>query len=249
MHAIVNAIAAEKSEAEGLKVAMRAAHVAGDPEGVADITMKLGEIGSRLASLNDGKAQLDAYIRNPARAAPPKPPAQADRRRPPQQPAAHDDLDDGPAADPIEAYIGRQTPRVQQYLRTRDAKGWLADPRSSSRLAAAHHSALSEGYVEESPGYFAFIDDKMGVAKVDNSANGGTKKPAPKQGKATVPAAPVSAKASAAPTNGVTNNRVVTLTAAQQDAARSLNLTNAEYAKRVWAMKQPGYGGPKFGGN
>jgi hypothetical protein len=244
MHAIVNAIAAEKGEAEAIKTEMRAAQAAGDVDRIAEAQMRLGEIGSRLASLNEGRANLDAYLKNPQRQAPPSAPPQ--RRAEPQRPApAADDLDDTPA-DPIDAYIGRQTPRVQQYLRTRDARSWLSNTQSAAKLASAHHAAIAEGYVEETPGYFAFIDDKMGVAKMEPPK----KAPTPKPVKAPVAAAPISAKASSAPapSNG-TNPRTVTLTAKQVQAAKDLGLSNAEYAKRVWQMKQPDWNGPKFGGN
>lgn len=235
LHAIVNAIHAEKSEAETLKQALRKAHTDGDADGVADITMKLGEIGSRMASLNDGKSQLETYLKNPRRPEAPK--------RQPQRPAAVEaDADDEGSGDPVEDYIAAKTPRIQQFLRSRD-RTWVADPKVNRKLVAAHHSALAEGYVEETPGYFAFIDEHMGV-KVEQP-----KKAAPPRqaAKASVPAAPVSAKAATSPPSATSNMRV-TLTPGQQQAAKDLGIPLAEYARRVWQMQQPHYEGPKFGG-
>lgn len=245
LHAITNAIAAEKGEAEALKAALRQATADGDMDKVADINMKFGEIGSRLRELNDGKAQLEAYLRAPRKpAAAQRPTVQPPRPTEQTAPAASQTT-----GDPAEDYIRSMPPRVQDYLRGRD-KTWLTDKRTNDKLVAAHFTALSEGYAEESPGYFARIDDQMGVKTEAPGVSPGTvpaaRRAAPARAKPAIPAAPTSPKAA---TSGQTEGgqRTVTLTAREQEAAKSQGLTNQEYGRRKWIMSQPGWTGPRFG--
>lgn len=234
LHAIVNAISAEKNEAEIAEQAYAKAAAEADWDAAAKAQRLISRCEARLASLEDGKAQLEAWIQNPQRKAEGKRTAP---RATPQQPAIAPDA----TGDPIDEYIAKQSPRVQTYLKSRD-RNWLADPKQSQKLAAAHYTALAEGYAEESNGYFAFIDEKMGL-KTDMKTE---KKEPPRAAKPAIPAAPATQKSA---TSGGVNGMRVTLTPGQKKAAEDMGIPLAEYAKRVWMMQQPGWNGPKFGGN
>lgn len=245
LHAIANAVAAEKNEAEIAEAAYAKALSESDFTEAAKQQRAMSRCEHRLADLDDGKHQLEAWLKGHAARKPePRKPGTAPQVRQVQPAPTQETAEPETTGDPVEDYVAKQSPRVQQYLRGRDYKNWLSGPQSY-KLAAAHNLALSEGYSEESNGYFSFIDEQMGIKNEKPESGPGPKKAVVTK-KATVPSAPVSQK-SGSP--GALSNRTVTLSPQQQQAARDLGLSVAEYAKRVWMMKQPDWKGPKFGGN
>lgn len=112
------------------------------------------------------------------------------------------------------------------------AKGWieqhqeyLTDKSFRERATKAHYLAGIEGIKDDTPEYFAFIEEKLGL-----SGNG-----QPKQKTTVRPSAPPSRSSSTG--NG---GRFVTLTAAQREAAEVCGMTPVEYAKYLEDEKKSG---------
>lgn len=230
--AIVNAIHAEKADAEGLKRQLREASEAQDFDRIAEINMQLGQIGARLSELDEGRRQVEGYLRQqPRREAPPE-------RQPPRKAAPPQ-----PAADPVDAFIANLTPRSQTYIRNRD-RSWVADERTNLKLRAAHMKAMAEGIEQDSDAYFAKIDDEMGFKKAEPKPAAAIQ---PK--KPTAPAAPVTHKAASPAAANNTGGLTVKLSPRQVQAAKDLGISVSEYARRVHAMSQPSFNGPKLGQN
>lgn len=239
--AISNAIAAEKADAESLKQQLRSAREGQDIDRETEIGMKLGEIGARIAQLKDGKDQLEVALKAPPR----KPilPA-SNRERLPERRAEPQPQPQQPptSGDPVEDFIQRLSPRTQGYLRARD-RNWVADERSNTKLRGAHQIAIADGHNIDSDTYFEKIDEIMGYkTKADPVVPA-----APVARRAAVAAAPVTHKGATNPS--AVNGKTVTLTPRQQQAAKDLGIPLAEYAKRVYEMNKPTWGGPKFGQN
>jgi hypothetical protein len=87
-------------------------------------------------------------------------------------------------SDPQEAYIGRFTPRSQEYLRSH--RELINDPTKNKRMIAAHYEAEAEGYAPDTEAYFRFLDKKLGYAEPETKAAPAAPKPS------RMPAAPIS---------------------------------------------------------
>jgi hypothetical protein len=64
-------------------------------------------------------------------------------------------------ADPVEAFISQRTAPTAAWLR--EHKDWITDPAKADRLTKAHHHALSEGRVVDSPSYFESVETFIGL--------------------------------------------------------------------------------------
>jgi hypothetical protein len=95
----------------------------------------------------------------------------------------------------------------------------------------AHESAVDHGYAPDSDAYFQFVENRMGISESRQQTA-----PAPMQRKASPPAAPVSRSG-----NGTGSRpNVVRLSSEQQEMAKNLGMTNAEYAAQVVALRKEG---------
>jgi hypothetical protein len=234
-HAIINALHAEQADAENLKREMREASTAQEFDRVGEINMKLGEIGTRIAELKAGRAQIEGLLKKPLRDGP-----QGPRPEVPQ-------VEETPRTpvDPVEAFISNLTPRSQNFVRNRD-RSWVADPKLNDKLRAAHSLAIADGIEHDSDAYFTRIDEIMGHKKPEPTP---APQPAPTVQKkaAPIPAAPASHKG--ASTIGASGGAAkVILSPRQQEAAKNLGISLAEYGRRVHLMSQPnGHNGLKLG--
>jgi hypothetical protein len=235
-HAIENAIAARKSDADALERTLAMAARSNDHATSAKAQRTLMRIEAELLQLDEGLGQVknitdagvDAFLKYRESQQP-----RQSQTTPSQQPKQQ-------AQKPLtrEDYLAQRTPRVRQFLESKDPS-WITDDKMNKKLIAAHWDALSQGFVEESDGYFDHIGKTMEPPKKAEP------KPAElKPSKKAVPAAPNVAKAVAAP-NGV-NGTKVHLTPRERERAKDLNLTEAEYARRKYLMSQPNWDGPRF---
>lgn len=230
-HAIENAIAAHRADADALERTLAYAATKNDHATSAKAQRALMRIEAELLQLDEGLSQVKGVTeagveeflkRRPAQRYQPE-----QRQQQPQQ------------QKPItrEDYLAQRTPRVRQFLESKDPS-WITDDRMNKKLIAAHWDALSNGFVEESDGYFDHISKAMEPPKkADPKAD---LKPAKKP----APAAPGIAKAVAAQ-NGV-NGMKVHLTPRERERAKDLNLSEEEYARRKYIMSQPNWDGPRF---
>ena len=64
-------------------------------------------------------------------------------------------------SDPVEAYIGDRSEQSARWLRSH--RQFVTDPHRNARLQSAHHLAIAEGHAADSPGYFKFVEEKLGL--------------------------------------------------------------------------------------
>lgn len=117
----------------------------GDFKTAADINKKLGRLGGSLAVAEVRKQALQEQ--REARAAPPQPQPQQQRR---------------PAAAPAAAAVPGRSPAVQEFLR-KHPELLRSDGTIKKVALDAHDAALDAGHPAETPGYFQYIEQRLGA--------------------------------------------------------------------------------------
>jgi len=141
------------------------------------------------------------------------------------------------AADPVEALAAQLTPRSAEWIRAHPEA--VHDPVMNRKLRRAHEDAIDDGLVADSDEYFSYVENRLNVRKPvqqqeaalseASTSTAGRRAAAP-------PAAPVSRSGTG--TGGRPN--VVTLTRAEQEAARDMGMTPKEYAENKMALVKAG---------
>ena len=141
------------------------------------------------------------------------------------------------AADPVEALASQLTPRSAEWIRAHPEA--VHDPIMNRKLRRAHEDAIDDGLTADSDDYFAYVENRLNVRKPmqqqeaalseASTSTSGRRAAAP-------PAAPVSRSGTG--TGGRPN--VVTLTRAEQEAARDMGMTAKEYAENKMALVKAG---------
>ena len=138
------------------------------------------------------------------------------------------------ATDKVEALASQLTPRSAEWVRNNPDV--VNDERRAARLQRAHFDALDDGIKPDTPDYFNFLETRLNINKAPavqreaamsaaSESTSGRRASAP-------PAAPVSRSGTG--TGGRPN--VVTLTRAEQEAARDMGMTPKEYAQNKVAL-------------
>jgi hypothetical protein len=129
----------------------------------------------------------------------------------------------------IDYLINNVTPRSSEWLQRN--REHVSDARSIRVMKRAHEDAVDYGIAPESDAYFQFVENRMGISESRQQPAS-----APMQRKASPPAAPVSRSG-----NGTGSRpNVVRLSSEQQEMAKNLGMTNAEYAAQVVALRKEG---------
>ena len=141
------------------------------------------------------------------------------------------------AADPVEALASQLTPRSAEWIRAHPEA--VHDPIMNRKLRRAHEDAIDDGLTADSDEYFSYVENRLNVRKPvqqqeaalseASTSTAGRRAAAP-------PAAPVSRSGTG--TGGRPN--VVTLTRAEQEAARDMGMTPKEYAENKMALVRAG---------
>lgn len=210
---LVAGIDAAKSEADLAQKEYEEAFSTGDASKAAQAQRKLARAEARLTTLEDGKSSMELEI---------------DARKN----AKPDPVVQQLSADPVDDYIGKFSPRSQNWLRAR--KDYVTDSKKNLRLIAAHNEALSEDHVTDSDSYFDFIERKLGL-KQD---------PGPVQQQQTrtrtpMPAAPVSHTAAGGNGGGRSNTQVVLTSGEQKSATDGTIVWNYDDPKRGAVKGEP----------
>lgn len=201
----------QKDEKE-MKAAYSAALRAGDTDKCADIVLDMQMLGQNKQQLEQGLQALQEKIVE-------------SRRRPPQQqqPQRRE-------PDPVEDLAARVTPASAAWIRRNPE--CATDEVKRNKMVAAHYEAQAEGIVADSPEYFRFVEEKLGI---DNST------PAPRQTqRSSVPRVPQPPAAPARGNSGSNGKRVVTLSAMERDIARMSGLSDEEYAANKMQLAKEG---------
>jgi hypothetical protein len=114
----------------------------------------------------------------------------------------------------------------------RQNKEHVNDPRKINRMFRAHEDAVDDGLTPDTPEYFAFVEDRLGIAAA--------KQVSPPRRQVSPPSAPVSRESGSGGVPGRSN--VVRLTSEEREAARFSGLTDQEYAKQKLRMMREAKG-------
>ena len=213
-HLVSNAVDTVKRDAEILRGQFRDAMNIGDHDRAAEIQEAMSVNAIRLTRLEDGKRDMETRPRQPAFNPPPPPPPQQSYQ------------------DPLEQIAQAVSPRSASWIRAN--RDNLGNERALREMFRAHESAVDHGYAPDSDAYFQFVENRMGISESNQSRQQSAA--APVQRKASPPAAPVSRSG-----NGTGSRpNVVRLSSDQQEMAKNMGMTNAEYAAQVVALRKEG---------
>ena len=203
LHLVSGAIESVRRDQEFLKGNLRDAMAIGDYDKAADLQEQMAANITNLRQLERGFEEM--------------------KQQPRMQPQTA-----APSELTVDTLIDRVTPRSAEWLKkNRDA---LPDARSIRVMARAHEDAIDYGIAPESDAYFQFVENRMGITsnrrsipEVDNVMSDAS---STKQRRSTPPSAPVSRQPIDSP-----NHRpgVITLTAAEVEAAKISGITPQEY--------------------
>lgn len=213
--AIGNAIAAEEAAATAAERDYETAMAEGDYAKAAKAQRAMAKAEARLSSLEQSKADAEAR-----KAAP------ADRRE--------------AQGDPVEQAISEfKSERTRGWLR--EHKDCLTDRKKYFRMIAAHNEAVADDLVPDSAEYFEFVETKLGYRKAEaDEADPPARKSAPAVPAQKRAAAPYAAPPSREATSSSGRPTRVTLTAAEIEMARAMDMTPAEYAKHKLDLRRSG---------
>lgn len=141
-------------------------------------------------------------------------------------------------ADPVEAMASNLTPRSAEWVRSHPE--YARDPALTRRMIRAHEDALDRGIRADTDEYFNYVENRLDINKPvmetalsDASTSTAGRRAAPA---AAPPAAPVSRSGTG--TGG--RSSVVTLRAAEREAARDMGMSEKEYAQNKLALIRDG---------
>jgi hypothetical protein len=145
--------------------------------------------------------------------------ARQQAQQPPQRPAQ---------TDPVEMVASQLTPASAKWVRAHPE--FATDDEKKNEMIAAHYKAAAKKIKADTPEYFAFIEETLGL---DSEQQREAPKPAPRQ-----PAPPPPAPARG---NGGGNRPgTMTLSAHQREAAKLAGLTDEEYAQNLVSLRKEG---------
>ena len=127
--------------------------------------------------------------------------------------------------DPIEAQIRGLSPASQQWIRANPYV--LTDPVAKNAMTGAHYMAVARNIPLDSHEYFSFIESEI----ANSSGNAPQPASQARSQRPSVTAAPVSR--SAGPNVRSNGSMTITLTPAQREAARDMDMTDEEYAANL----------------
>jgi hypothetical protein len=221
--ALTNAIASFERDAEMLERDYASLLEQGEYQRAAKVQRQMAQIEARLSTLQQGREELEYRLKQP-----PQPQHQQSTIEQPQARQM--------PRDNVEDRIAGLSPPSQQWIRAN--RQVVEDPKKANLLSAAHFEAVANDIQVDSPDYFAFLEQKLGIGS--NSAA----LAAPRQAPARVPmgAAPVS-RSSGVTISGNGKIANVTLTPAEREAARDMDMSEEEYAEsKLYYMQKGAYG-------
>lgn len=137
-----------------------------------------------------------------------------------------------PKGDIVDQLAAQVSKRSAEWLQNHRSD--IRDERSVRKMFRAHEDAIDDGIQPDTDEYFDFIESRMGLnSRVEQESSPMSEASAPAPRRSTPPpAAPVS--------RGSTRPNVVRLTRDQAEAARSMGMTESEYAKNMIALQKEG---------
>ena len=204
------AIETETRNKEILKANLRDAVANGDTDAQADILMAINQTDNNIRQISEGKKHYEAQIK--------------------AQPE--------PNVNKVEKLASQLTPKSAEWVRANPDV--VNDDRKAKRLERAHFDAIDDGIQPDTPDYFSFLENRLNINKApaqqqDLAMSAASNATSGRQA-STPPAAPVSRSGTG--TGGRPN--VVSLTRAEQEAARDMGMSPKEYAQNKIALIKAG---------
>jgi len=211
LHLIKNAIAQIKSNNDSLKANYRDALATGDYDQAAEIQEQMIINTNKLDTLEKGK--------------------KAKEEAPKIAPVAPQSF------DMIENLASQVTPESASWLRRN--KDHLNNPKRIDKELRAHADAIDDGIVADTPEYFSFIENRLGISRAqsEDDADPMSEASKPTVRRSAPPAAPVTRSGT---TSGTTRPNVVRLTSAEREMAAMMQMTDQEYARNKIALQREG---------
>lgn len=198
---VQSAIQHVQGEQKRIKAELSAALKSGDTDLAADLMLEAQTVSSNRQQLEQGLEALKE--RN----------AQMRRAPPPQQAPQRE-------ADPVEAVARNLTPASAKWVRAHPE--FATDESKTKKMVAAHYAAISENLTADTPEYFDFVEQQLGITNEPPPSRPAQREAAPRP---QPPAAPARGN------SGAGNKRVVTLSAAEREVAKMNGMTDEEYAR------------------
>jgi len=143
-----------------------------------------------------------------------------------------------PVTNKVEALAAQLTPRSAEWVRSNPDV--VNDDRKAKRLERAHFDAIDDGIQPDTPDYFNFLETRLNINKaptqLQDTAMSAASGPTSGRQASGPPAAPVSRSGTG--TGGRPN--VVSLTRAEQEAAKDMGMSPKEYAQNKIALIKAG---------
>jgi hypothetical protein len=201
---ILNAIDATEQAASAAERDYADAMAAGDYAAAAKAQRMMAQAESHLLQLNNGKQKLEETLQAPTEGRVVEP--ELPRFEPQIQP------------DPVEMYASRLTPKSADWLR-RNPTAVDKIP----RLTRAHQDALEDGIEAESPEYFSYIEQRLGISSQPREEYREPARETPREpaqsSRKSVASAPVSSSASGISSNSSRNANTMVLSPAEVEMA------------------------------
>lgn len=204
---VKSAINTVKNETATLKARYREAMAAGDYDFAAEVQEAMSLNAARLLQLENGKQAME------------------DRPRQAPPPAY---------TDPVEAFASQLTPQSASWVRKHPE--YVTNPRLNQKMIAAHNLAMADGIEPDTPDYFGYVENILGVREAPKNETATSAAATPTQRRASPPAAPVTRNG----TGTGSRPNVVRLTAEEREMASLMGQTPEEYARNKMALVKAG---------
>lgn len=214
MHLITGAIETLKRDTSILKANYKAALAAGNYGEAANIQEQMTLASNKLLRLEEGKSELEKRPKTEIRPVPKN-------------------------TDMVEEFASRLSPRSAEWIRNHPE--CVTDPSLNQMMIGAHTMALGKRIPVDTPEYFDFIENAIGVVKNDSTSSSEPVQRSTGGRQVTQSAAPAAAPVSrTASSTGSTRPNVVRLSEAERDIADSMGMTYQDYAKNKLALQKAG---------
>lgn len=208
--AVESGLAAAQRERDAAKVAIKMAFDSGDADKLAEAQERLG-----LATADIREFERSASVLQERK-------TQAEREQQ-EQPRTQ------AAPDVLAAIDGNSNLMPVEKTWLKDHQDAVIDPKRNNELGVAYDRATRAGHVRGTPQYFQFIEEFMGYSKPAKTTDNEEEETA-------IVAAPVSRDTRSSVTGQPSNSRIH-LSPEQREMARSMGLSDVEYARGVVQMQ------------
>lgn len=206
---LTNSLASAQSDVAAAKAEFKVAFESADPDAIANAQEKIGRAAAKVIHFEGAIASAEDD-------------AKTEADRPEQQ---------QPQVDIITAIdrMPNLVPKERDWLKAHPEV--LTDPVSVRELDVAYNRAIKQGFKRGTDGYFKFLDTFMGYAEPEKTEQPNEDNDPPSQERASIVSAPVARDNRSSLTNRQTTPTRIMLTPEQRDLARSMGLTDVQYAK------------------